>query len=196
MPYAGMVYLTSIQLNLYKLTDPCSVICKTGYFGDFCDPVPSVPVIPQGPWNVPGYYTSAVGSNRILPLVLSTKYSSVSFTSSDSALVGLLNSQLATSTLNLISLSSQSVTTMLATPYMDALQVRYGQIFVARSVGAGFDIAAVSGPPYTLVSVMPITLRATKIEIFQDKGMTTAFVFSTLSPHPISASRMLPQWCM
>ena len=185
MPYAGMAYLTPLQLSLYKLTDPCSVICKPGYFGDFCDPIPDVSSIPRGPWNVPGYYTSGAGKVRDMALSLTNQYSIVSFTNSDSTLVGLFKNQLATSTINLISLSSQTVTPILSVPYMDALQVRYGKIFVAKSADPSkgpFDISVVSGPPYTLVPFMAISLRASRIEIFQDKGMSTAFVFSTSNP--------------
>jgi hypothetical protein len=118
-----------------------------------------------------------------MALSLTNSYSSVSSTSSDNTLVGLFNNQLVSSRLNLISLSSQTVTTILAMQYLDALQVRYGMIFVAKAVSlsGSFDISVLSGPPYVLVLFMNISLRAANIEIFEDKGMNTSFVFSTAS---------------
>ena len=187
MPYPGMTYLSSTQLNMYSLTDPCSVICKPGYFGDSCSLIPNVSSVPQGPWNVQGYFTSSVGSVKDMALSLSNNYAGVSFTSSDSTLVGLFDSQLYSSKIQLISLSSQTVSTMLSLPYMDAVQVRYGQIFVAKSTSTSdpnngpFDISVLTGPPYTTAPFMNISIRAANIEIFQDKGMRTAFVFSTSS---------------
>ena len=182
MPYPGVQYLTSIQLAQYKLTDPCSVVCKPGYYGDACSVIPATPTTPQGPWNVQGYYTYSVGQPKPMSLSLDTKYSGVSFTGGDSMLVGLYNSQLQSSALRLISLSSLTITTMLSyPPYLDAVQVRYGRVYVARAFADGgpFDISVIEGPPYTSSVVMSIPLRAANIEIFQDKGMTTAFVFST-----------------
>lgn len=187
MPYPGMTYLTPTQLNLYKLTDPCSVMCKPGYFGDSCLLISNVSRVTQGPWNVEGYYTSAVGAVKNMALSLSNQYTGVSFTGSDSTLVGLYNSQLFFSGLKLISLSSQTTINMLSMPFLDAVQVRYGQIFVARSTNTNnpelgpFEISVVKGPPYTLVPYMNISLRAANIEIFQDKGTHTAFVFSISS---------------
>jgi hypothetical protein len=183
IPYPSMVHLTSAELNLYKLSDPCSVRCKPGYSGDACVLVPNVSSVPQGPWNVAGYYTSAEGGLKKMALSLTNSYSSVSFTGSDNTLVGLFNNQLASSKVNLISLSSQTVTTILSLQYLDALQVRYGMIFVAKAVSLSgpFDISVLSGPPYSLVPFMNISLRAANIEIFQDKGMNTSFVFSTAS---------------
>jgi hypothetical protein len=61
IPYPSMVHLTSAELNLYKLSDICSVMCIPGYCGDECMVVQNVSSVPQGPWNVAGYYTSAAG---------------------------------------------------------------------------------------------------------------------------------------
>ena len=182
MPYPGMQYLTSSQLALYGLTDSCSVACKPGYYGDACNPIPNISATPLGPWNVQGYYTTSVGQLKGMSLSLSTQYSGLSFTGGDSTLVGLYNSQIATSAVKLLSLSSLSITTMLSfPPFLDAVQVRYGQVFVARafSNSGPYDISTINGPPYTTSVFMNISLRAANIEIFQDKGMNTAFVFST-----------------
>ena len=67
-----------------------------------------------------------------MALSLTNSYSSVSSTSSDNTLVGLFNNQLVSSRLNLISLSSQTVTTILAMQYLDALQVTYRMIFCGQ----------------------------------------------------------------
>jgi hypothetical protein len=56
-------------------------------------------------------------------------------------------------------------------------------IVVAKAAGltGPFDISVLCGPPYALVQFKNILLRAADIEIFQDKGMNTSFVFSTAS---------------
>lgn len=188
MPYANQQFLTAAQLGQYMLSDPCSITCAPGFSGDFCTPMPVPALIPRGPWNVPGYYTVGVGVLKPMALALTTQYSGASFTGSDNTLVSLFNQGQSTSSLRLISLSSQQVTQILSPPSggsLDAVQVRYGQVFVARSTSpAGpFDISIVIGPlangQYSTQPYLTIPLRATTIEIFQDKGMNTTFVHST-----------------
>jgi hypothetical protein len=94
--------------------------------------VQNVSSVPQGPWNVAGYYTSAAGGLKKMGLSLTNSYSSVSFTGSENTLVGLFNNQLASFRVNLILLSSQTVATILAMQYLDALQVTYRMIFCGQ----------------------------------------------------------------
>ena len=189
LPYPGMQYLTGAQLALYKLTNPCSVQCKPGYYGDLCTPVPAISTTPQGPWNEAGYYTSGVGVLQTMSLSVSTYVSQISFTSSDSLLVGLANQQYASSNLVMISLSKRQESEILSAAtlgYMlDALTVRYGQVFIARAKTANgpYDISSLTGQlqvgPYSTELLMPIKIRAAIIEVFLDKGMNTTFVYTT-----------------
>ena len=191
MPYQNMQYLTSPQLTQYGLTDPCSVVCAPGYFGDFCTPIPTIPTTPQGPWNLAGYYTSGPGVFKTMTLSLSSSLTQVSYTSSESTLVALYNQQLYGSALVLISLVNRRQKTILSAPaggYLDALQVRYGRIFVARTMTnqGPYDIAEVTGAletgPYGFTTYTTIPVRASFIEIFQDKGMNTTFIYSIDTP--------------
>ena len=69
--------------------------------------------------------------------------------------------------------------------FIDALQVRYGSIFIARSTAATgpFEVSMLTGDlqsgPYSTTPFMPITSRAILIEVILDKGMNTTFVYST-----------------
>ena len=187
MPYANMQYLTSAQLSRYKLTDPCSITCQSGYYGEFCEPNTKYAEIPQGPWNSKGYYSVGDGILKSMTLDVSG-LAQISYTSSDSTLVGIYRQQLINSALVLVSLNSRTTRTVLAAPaggYLDALQVRYGRIFVARSMTAAgpYDVSILTGDlqtgPYSTALFMPTTSRASMIEVFQDKGMNTTFIYTT-----------------
>ena len=102
-------------------------------------------------------------------------------------LVGLHNQQSLGSTLVLVSLVNRQQTSILAAPsggYLDALQVRYGAIFIARalSLNGPYDISMVTGSLstglYGTSVFMNISIRASLIEICRDKGMNTSFVYS------------------
>lgn len=184
IPYPGMQYLTASQLAQYKLTNPCSVICKPGFYGDFCTPIPSTSPVPQGPWNQVGYYTTGFGVLQTMSLSVANYISQISFTSSDSLLIGLYYPYAVV----LISLNTRQQTQILSSASigysLDAIQVRYGRVFIARSKSptGPFDISTLTGQlqvgPYSTQPFMSISARALLIEIFIDKGMSTAFVFS------------------
>jgi len=188
LPYANMQYLTSAQLTKYKLTDPCSVTCRPGFYGDFCEPNTKFTEIPQGPWNSKGYYTIGDGVLKTMTLDVSM-LTQISYTSIDTTLIGVYNQQLQKSALVLISLSSRTSKTIFSAPangYIDAMQVRYGTIFVAMSSSSTgpYSIYTLTGDlqagPYGTALFMPITYpsRASMIEVVQDKGMNTTFVYS------------------
>ena len=189
MPYSNMQYLSTLQLAQYKLTNPCSFVCLPNYYGDFCAPIPAVSTVPKGPWNVAGYYASNAGVVQTMTLSLSSTLSQICFTGVDNLLIGLANQDAYNSALVLISLSTRQqtpVTFSTPTGYtLDALQVRYGQVFVGRSQQASgpYDISILTGPlqagPYSFTTHMPISVRATLIEVSLDKGMNTTFVYST-----------------
>lgn len=188
MPYANMQNLNPTQLAKFGLTDPCSVICQTGYYGDFCEPNTKYSEIPQGPWNSRGYYTVGDGILKSMTLDVST-LTQISYTSSDTTLVGVYRQQLQRSTLVLISLNSRTTKTVLTAPtggYIDAMQVRYGTIFVAIATASTgtYNIYSLTGDlqtgPYGIALFMFIAYssRAHMIEIVQDKGMNTTFVYT------------------
>lgn len=203
MPYVNMQYLTSAQLAKYQLTDPCSITCQTGYYGEFCEPNTKYTEIPQGPWNSKGYYAVGDGVLKSMTIDVST-LTQISYTSSDNTLVGIVNQLWAKSALVLVSLISRTSKTVLAAPsggYIDALQVRYGRIFVARaSTATGpYDVSILTGDlqtgPYSTALFMPIAYRASMIEVFQDKGMNTTFIY-TLSNNVMACTPDLAcrQW--
>lgn len=186
MPYVNMQYLTPSQLARYQLTDPCSITCQAGYFGDFCEPNTKYSEIRQGPWNSKGYYTVGEGVLKAMTIDVSS-LTQISYTSSDNTLVGIYNQLVGRSALVLVSLTGRTTRTVLTPPSgggIDALQVRYGRIFVARSLTASgpFDVSVLTGDlqtgPYIPVLFMPIAHRASMIEIFQDKGMNTTFIYT------------------
>jgi hypothetical protein len=186
MPYVNMRYLTPTQLTQYQLTDPCSITCQTGYYGEFCEPNTKYTVIPQGPWNSKGYYTIGNGIHKSMTLDVSA-LTQISYTSSDSTLVGVFRQQLTRSAVMLISLTSRSTKTVWTAQtggYIDALQVRNGKIYMARSTtqDGPYDISILTGDlqagPYTASLFMPITYRASMIEPVEDKGMNTTFIYT------------------
>lgn len=187
MPYVNMQYLTPSQLTKFQLTDPCSITCQAGYYGDFCEPNTKYFDIPQGPWNSKGFYTVGDGILKSMTLDVSS-LTQLSYTSSDSTLVGIYHQQWINSALVFVSLNSRTIRTALAAPlggYIDALQVRYGRIFVARSMSASgpYDISILTGDlqtgPYGATLFTSLIYRANMIEIFQDKGMNTTFIYTT-----------------
>jgi hypothetical protein len=73
MPSTSMKYLDDTQLQRYRLTDPCTVTCNTGYTGDFCQDQTSLFVgLPMGPWNQAGYYTGGSGLLRTQSISVSS----------------------------------------------------------------------------------------------------------------------------
>lgn len=187
MPYANMQYLTTAQRLRYGLTDPCSIACQPGYYGDFCEPNTRFAEIPQGPWNSRGYFSVGTGILKQMTLDVS-ELAQLSYTSSDSVLVGVYRQQLANSALVLVSLNSRATTKVLtAQPgaFIDAVQVRYGRIFVARSASSTGPYAIsiltgdLQGRQFGTDLFMPTTHRVSMLEVFQDKQMNTAFIYTT-----------------
>ena len=186
LPYVNMQHLTSTQLTRYQLTDPCSITCQTGYYGEFCESNTKYFAIPQGPWNSKGYYTVGDGILKSMTLDVSA-LTQISYTSSDSTLVGLYRQQLSRSAVVLISLNSRTTKTVLTAQsggYIDALQVRNGKIYLARSTTSTgpYDVSILTGDlqagPYSSSLFMPITNRASMIEPVEDKGMNTTFIYT------------------
>ena len=186
MPYVNIQYLTTTQLSRYQLTDPCSITCQTGYYGEFCEPNTKYTAIPQGPWNSKGYYTIGSGILKSMTLDVSA-LTQISYTSSDSTLVGIYRQQLSRSAVVLVSLNSRTQTTVLTAQsggYIDALQVRNGKIYLARSTTfmGPYDISILTGDlqagPYSTSLFMPIAYRASMIEPVEDKGMNTTFIYT------------------
>ena len=186
MPYANMQYLTATQLTKYRLTDNCSITCQAGYYGEFCEPNTQYADIPQAPWNSNGYFSVGNGILKTMTLDVST-LTQISYTSSDNTLVGLYNMLFSKSALILVSLNSRTTKTVLTPPIggsIDALQVRNGKIFVSRSAtfNGPYDISILTGDlqtgPYGTALFMPITHHARMIEIVEDKGMNTSFIYT------------------
>ncbi len=103
MPYANMQYLTSAELTTYKLTDPCSIKCQAGYFGEFCEPNTKYASIPQGPWNIAGYFIAGSSILKTMTLDVSS-LTHISYTDVDNTLVGVYNPQRSTSAVMQVSL--------------------------------------------------------------------------------------------
>ena len=178
MPYSNMQYLTPAQLTLYGLTDPCTVTCNTGFFGDFCTPIPTPP--PVGPWNQAGYYTAGQGIVRGLTLSTGQLYQAQ--VAGDS-MAGISNILYSDARLVLISLSTRTVTPILSAPApgsLTAMVMRGGVVYVAReftSSTPGYDVVgiapAVGASPQRLFN---ISGRAAHLEVFMDKGTVTVFI--------------------
>jgi hypothetical protein len=175
LPYSNMRYLTAAELLRYNVADPCTVACSTGFYGEFCAPVPAPP--PVGPWNQAGYYTSGPGLVRGLTLNTGLLYQAQA---AGDALVGLTAIATSAAQVVLVSLSTRLSTTILSAPSpgsLDALVMRGGVAYVARTLQSGFDVVGMApqagAVPSRLVS---ITNKAAFIEVFVDKGTVTVFV--------------------
>ena len=187
MPYSNMQYLSPANLTLYNITSPCTVACQPGYYGEFCTPMPAAP--PQGPWNQPGYYTAGPAIVRTLTLPASL-LSQVQYTSQNDVLVALQKAQTSSATLVVVSLSavsSMSVTPILSPPAsgtLDAVVLRRGIVYVSRSfqqaLTGSFDVIQITLEGVSQV-VMKITYKALLLEVFVDKGTTTAFILTPTS---------------
>ena len=181
--YNNMQYITPFQLGLYNISDNCTITCNTGYYGDLCQSWAQYANMPQGPWNQAGYYTVGQGIVRNINMDL-TNIRQIQYTGSDSILVGI---QLLVTQVSLvqISLYSKTITLILSPPTnvgaIDALVVRYGLIYVARTFSqysyGPFDVAVYSSP-FNAQKLFPITERALVIEVFRDKGTTIAFIYT------------------
>jgi hypothetical protein len=176
---ANLQYLTPAQLTLYNLTDPCTVTCNTGYYGDFCAPIPPPP--PVGPWNQAGYYSLGAGLVRGLTLNTGLLYQAQA---AGDALVGLTDITRSSARVVLVSLSTRLLTSILSAPSqgsLDALVMRGGRVYVARSLPSGYyDVVEIAPQVGATVSkLINITYQATFIEVFIDKGTVTVFVATT-----------------
>jgi hypothetical protein len=185
MPYSSMKYLDQTQLLRYKLTDPCTVTCNTGYTGDFCqDQTPLFNNLPMGPWNQAGYYTVGSGLLRTQSIsVASIDY--IQYTRLDSTLIGILNAVYASSRVVEIALYSRTIRTVMTPPSggsFDSLVVRGGVPYLARTTQLSstgrdvYEVVALSST-YTTQSMASPADRVGLLEVFIDKGTVTTFVY-------------------
>ena len=177
-------YLTPLQQQLYNITDPCITTCTTGFYGDFCQDLSMYSKLPMGPWNQAGYCTNGGGVMRSMSIDVSNIFS-IQYTKKDSILVGISFAGYSNSIISEISLYSRMITPMLyPTPAgsLDSLIVRKGVIYVARSVKVNgavkYDIAIINAP-LQAQTLMPITTNAVLIEVCNDKGKITSFVYGS-----------------
>lgn len=179
MPYSNMQYLSPALLSLYNLTDPCTVTCNSGFYGDSCTSLPLE--VPSGPWNQAGYYLAGPALLRSLTLDVS-RMSQVQF--AGGSLFALSNSQLSSAQVVLISLGARTATPILSSPALgslDALVVRGGVVYVSRSLSSSgpYDILALNPSlSPTATRLMNVSSKALFLEVFVDKGMVTVFIAS------------------
>ena len=177
MPYTNMQYLSSSQLTLYNLTNPCTTACTSGYYGDFCAVLP--PPVPQGPWNQAGYYVAGQALLRSLTLDAS-QMSQTQFVAD--SLVALTSPMSITGKLVMVSLSARTVTPILSAPAagsLDALVVRRGVVYVSRSLSPRGPYEIVTVTPSvnpTVQRLMNVSYQAVGLEVFVDKGTVTVFI--------------------
>ena len=167
--------LSTASLALYNLTNPCTLTCNAGFYGDFCQAAPAAP--PPGPWNQVGYFVAGAPLVRQISIGLA-QYAQVAFLPGG-GLVALASPHVVgQSQLVQIPLGSQAATPLL-TPAsgwsLDALVVRNGTVYVARTSNLGkYDVLAVGG-----ASVMALSSPAVFLEVFGDKGTLTVFYIDT-----------------
>jgi len=183
-----MKYLDDAQLQRYKLTDPCTVTCNTGYTGEFCqDQTSFFTALPIGPWNQAGYYTSGSGLLRTQSInVDSIDY--IQYTKQDSVLIGILDAVYASSRVVEIALYSRTIRTVLTPPVggsFDSLVVRSGVVYLARtrqislSLTSSEDVydAVALSSTYAMTPLITTSARIGLLEVFIDKGTITTFVY-------------------
>jgi hypothetical protein len=177
-------YLTLSQQQLYNITDPCVTTCTTGFYGDFCQDLSMYSKLPMGPWNQAGYCTNGGGVMRSMSIDVSNIFS-IQYTRKDSILIGISYGGYSNSIISEISLYSRAVTpVMYPTPAgsLDSLVVRKGVIYVARSIKVNgavrYDIAVLNAP-LKAQTLMPISTNGILIEVCNDKGKVTAFVYGS-----------------
>ena len=183
MVYKNMQYLSDPQLKQYNMSN-CTVTCNTGYYGDLCQPWDSYSNLPQGPWNMAGYYTVGSGVIRSISVDLSD-ITQIQYTASESVLVGIFKQNTANSRIMQISLYTGTKTLILSPPVksgspgtLDSVVVRNGKIYVARSFPGGtYDIVLLTGPE-SAQTLFSIKEPALLIEIYTDKGTQTAFIYT------------------
>jgi hypothetical protein len=177
-------YLDSTQQQLYNISDPCTTTCTDGYYGDFCQDLSKYSKLPMGPWNQAGYCTNGGGVMRSMTIDVSNIFS-IQYTKRDSVLIGLSYGGYSNSVMFEISLYSRKITPVLyPTPAgsLDALIVRKGIVFVARSIKVNgavkYDIAT-TDTPMQAQTLMYISVKAILIEVCSDKGKITSFVYGS-----------------
>lgn len=177
--YSNYQYLTASQLALYNLTDPCTATCNIGYYGDFCQTVPTPP--PPGPWNQAGYFLAGAPLVRTFTSLSVSLLYQAQFISGNNLMLALLNPRYP-GTLVQVSYGAGTITPILTLPTgtLDALVVRGGVAYLARTQASGYDVITAAGQ-----RLMGITSQARALEVFIDKG--TATVFTINAAYQVSA---------
>lgn len=187
---SNIQYLNSSQRSRYNISDPCMTTCANGYYGDFCRDLARFDALSVGPWNQAGYCTFGPGVLRTMTIDVSSLVS-VQYTSKDSVLIGISNpGQPSTmgamaSVVSEISLYSRSIQPVLyPTPAgsLDALLVRKGVVYVARTVKVNglntYDIVVMTAPMQVQM-LMPISVKTAVFDVCVDKGTVTSFVYAS-----------------
>lgn len=183
-------YLDASQLTLFNITDPCTITCADGYYGDFCQDLSQYSNLPAGPWNQAGYCVAGAATLRSMSIDVSA-LSSVQYTKKDSVLIGISNAgSRSSSVVSEVSLYSRVITPVLYNSpagSLNAVLVRKGVVYVARTYRVlgvdSYDIAVLAAPmqPQRL---MPTAMSAILFEVCVDKGAVVSYVYS---PSKISA---------
>lgn len=176
-------YLTPLQQQLYNITDPCITTCTAGFYGDFCQDLSMYSKLPMGPWNQAGYCTNG-GVMRSMSIDVSNIFS-IQYTKNDGILIGISYAGYSKSVISEISLYSRVITPVLyptPTGSLDSFIVRKGVVYVSRSIKVNgavrYDIAVINAP-LQAQTLMPITMNAVIIEVCNDKGKVTSFVYGS-----------------
>ena len=192
-------YLNSSQLTLYNLTSPCITTCSDGFYGDFCQDLSQYSRLPLGPWNQAGYCTAGAGIMRSMSIDVSG-FDSVQYTGKDSVLIGIRNPGFTTAIVSEIFLYSRTIVNVLyPTPAgtLNALLVRRGKAYVARSVKVDgldtYDIALLTSPMQAR-RLIGIPSKASYLEVCEDKGTTTYFVYGFDTVHACYPNGVCRQW--
>ena len=185
MASTSMQPLTDQQLNLYGLTDPCTITCTAGYTGDFClNQTVLYTSLPMGPWNQPGYYASS-GLLRTMSLAIND-ISYVQYTKQDSQLIGILKPALASSRVVVIALYSRIIAAVMTPPpggTFDSLIMRSGTVYLGRTLLVSgsdtFSVVSLSST-YVATPLVSLAAKSTLLEVFVDKGTVTTFAYNSI----------------
>lgn len=174
LQYSNYQYLTQAQLGLYNLTDPCTTLCSSSFYGEFCQSMPIPP--PAGPWNQAGYFLAGPPIFRTLTSLSVSSLYQAQFIPGSNLILGLLNPRYQNSALMQVSYSAGTVTPILQAPSgttLDALVVRGGVAYLARSQGSTYDVITSAGQ-----RLMGISSQALLLEVSLDKGLATVFIIN------------------